>query len=108
MATEGFTNASGSKVDLCTIIKRRKRTVVDFLNEKNVKTLADYESLVKVLENEFVLTDEFTFAALDFLVSMKVSPQPETNIDTSEEEKQEVVSSLEDEKKSKRRTKKEI
>jgi hypothetical protein len=62
-----YTVTSGDKIDYYSILKRRKRTVGDFIVEHNIRTLEELDAVVAHLKNEYVISDEFKALAAQAL-----------------------------------------
>jgi predicted nuclease with TOPRIM domain len=58
---------SGTKVDLYFVLKRRKRTVADFLSENNLKNFNQIKKFVETNFPDVLLSEEFIKEAKEFL-----------------------------------------
>jgi len=66
-----FSDRSADKPDFYTVIRRRKRTITDILDENNITNLEEFKHFKKHLEASFRLSQKFLDAVTVILRSRK-------------------------------------
>ena len=80
----GRTDASGSKADLLTVLKRRRRTVEQFLSDNAITSMDLLKKYVKD-HDDILLSEEFMKQASAILVVVKpVKVQEQMVVESSE------------------------
>lgn len=100
------TNTTGEKIDFHSILKRRKRTINNFITEFGVTSLAELDNVLTELGKEYHVSDDFRKLVISSLPP--TPPPPATPTETLSDFVNNDVSNADDVQKPKKRLKKEV